>query len=67
MVNSTDFTKVTPSSENYLKSIDTGNTLKTEDGDDLVLEDGTTLIATEDTGLNSTSYSSSTVNSTNYS
>jgi hypothetical protein len=63
---STNFTKETINSENYLKSKQTTDVLLLENGDGLLLESNTDAILLEDITLNSTNFAKSSINSTNY-
>ena len=60
MTNSTNFSKVTINSENYLKSIYTKDILLLEGGDKLLLENGTDAILLGYLGINSVNYSKET-------
>jgi hypothetical protein len=63
---STNFTKETINSENYLKSKQTTDVLLLENGDGLLLESNTDAILLEDITLNSTNFAKSSINSTDY-
>ena len=63
--NSTNFSKVTINSENYLKSIYTEDILLLEGGDELLLESGDSMLL-ETLDLSSTDFTKTTTNSTDY-
>lgn len=68
-INSTNYSNISINSENYSKNFPTETTgvLLLGGGDKILLENGTDFILLEEAGINSTNFSSSTVNSTNYS
>ena len=67
MTNSTNYTKTTQSSTAFGNINLATGALLLETGDYLLLEDGESHLLLEESELESTNYTSSSVNSTNYS
>jgi hypothetical protein len=63
---STGYDKVSVNSENFGKSLSTGDVLLLEGGDKLLLENGIDSLLLEFLLVNSANFAKGTINSTNY-